>query len=181
MKRNHLLLAIFLFYGLTISCTNEKKAETDSSTEQKTNTGYSEETGNKTFEKRQYYYSISDLPETMLIPEKNIKTRFLLEDEIQLSFIEVPANTTFPVHGHDAAQILVVLEGEEHHEINGEKFVMHAGDVAVHPSGIPHGGTAGPNGFKGIDIFYPPRASHVQLMKEQGTLPNEFKEYSKGN
>jgi quercetin dioxygenase-like cupin family protein len=155
MKKLHLVLAIAMFCGLTISCTSEKKTDTD----------------------RQYYYSIEDLPETMLIPEKNIKTRFLLEEGVLLSFIEVPANTEFPIHSHDAEQILIVLEGEEHHEINGEKYVMTAGDVAVHPSGIPHGGKAGPNGFKGIDIFTPPRKSHVKLMEEQGTLPNEYGEY----
>jgi quercetin dioxygenase-like cupin family protein len=44
------------------------------------------------------------------------------------------------MHSHDAAQILIVLEGEEHHEIDGEKFILKAGDVAVHPPRVMHGG-----------------------------------------
>jgi quercetin dioxygenase-like cupin family protein len=127
--------------------------------------------------KQKYYYKIEDLPETVLIPEDNIKTRFLLGEGVLVSFIEVPAGTVFPVHSHDAEQILIILEGEEHHEINGDKFIMRAGDVAVHPPGVIHGGHPGPNGYKGIDIFTPPRKSHVQLMEEQGTLPNEYGEY----
>ena len=54
---------------------------------------------------------------------------------------------------------------------------MKKGDVAIHPAGVPHGGHPGHNGFKGIDIFTPPRKSHVKLMEEQGTLPDEFGNY----
>jgi len=129
--------------------------------------------------KRQYYYSIKDLPETVLIPEENIKTRFLLGDGVLCSFIEVPPGAVFPLHSHDAEQILIILEGEEHHVIDGVEFIMKPGDVAIHPSGVLHGGHPGPNGFKGIDIFTPPRDSHVDLMREQGTMPNEFGEYTK--
>jgi quercetin dioxygenase-like cupin family protein len=169
MKKSLLILAIVVFCGLTISCTSEQNTNTDTSKEQE----------GKTFEKRKYYYSIEDLPETMLIPEDSIKSRFLLGESVLVSFIEVPPGAVFPIHSHDAEQILIILEGEEHHEINGEKFIMQAGDVAIHPAGVPHGGRPGPNGFKGIDIFTPPRKSHVKLMEEQGTLPNEYGEYKR--
>ncbi|MFC1764162.1 hypothetical protein ACFL6U_19070 [Planctomycetota bacterium] len=70
------------------------------------------------------------------------------------------------------------LEGEEHHVSDGVKTIIKLGDVAVHPGGAPHGGHPGPNGFKGIDIFIPPRKSHLKLMEEQGTLPDEFGKYA---
>ncbi len=92
------------------------------------------------------------------------------------SFIEVPAGATFPIHTHDAEQIMILLEGEEHHEIDGEKIIMKAGDVCVHPAGVPHGGHT-PTGIKAIDIFSPARKSHVDLMKAQGTYPDEFGNY----
>lgn len=124
--------------------------------------------------RKQYYYSIEDLPETVLIPEENITTRFLLTEDVLVSFIEVPPGANFPIHSHDAEQILIILEGEEHHEIDGQKFIMKPGNVAIHPAGIPHGGHPGPDGYRGIDIFTPPRKSHVKLMEEQGTLPDEY-------
>lgn len=120
---------------------------------------------------KQFVYSIEDLPDTVIVPEENITTKFLVGDNLMVSFIEVPEGATFPIHTHDAEQIMIVLEGIEEHEVGGKKITMKAGDVCVHPAGIPHGGHT-PTGIKAIDIFAPPRVSHVELMKEQGTYPD---------
>ncbi len=122
--------------------------------------------------KRKYVYTIEDLPDTVIVPDMNITTKFLVGENVMASFIEVPAGATFPIHTHDAEQMMILLEGEEHHEIGGEKIIMKAGDVCVHPANIPHGGFT-PTGIKAIDIFAPARESHVELMKEQGTYPDE--------
>lgn len=123
-------------------------------------------------QKRQYVYTINDLPDTVIVPEENITTKFLVSENIMVSFIEVPKGATFPIHSHDAEQIMIVLEGIEEHEVDGVRITMKAGDVCVHPAGVPHGGHT-PTGIKAIDIFAPARESHVQLMKEQGTYPDE--------
>jgi hypothetical protein len=49
--------------------------------------------------------------------------------------------------------------------VEGETFVMKAGDVCVHPPDAEHGGRT-PTGFKGIDIFCPPREDYLELMKK---------------
>lgn len=123
-------------------------------------------------QKKQYVYTIADLPDTVIVPEENITTKFLVSENLLVSFIEVPKGATFPIHSHDAEQIMILLEGIEEHVIDGEHITMKAGDVCVHPAGIPHGGHT-PTGMKAIDIFAPARESHVQLMKEQGTYPDE--------
>jgi quercetin dioxygenase-like cupin family protein len=46
---------------------------------------------------------------------------------------------------------------------------MKAGDVCIHPANVPHGGNT-PTGFKGIDIFVPPREDYVELMRKHGLL-----------
>lgn len=125
---------------------------------------------------KQFVYTIADLPQTVIVPEEDIRTRFLLGENVLVSFIEVPKGATFPIHSHDAEQIMILLEGEEHHIIDGELTIMHAGDVVVHPANQPHGGHT-PTGMKAIDIFSPARESHVQLMKEQGTMPDEYNRY----
>jgi quercetin dioxygenase-like cupin family protein len=96
-----------------------------------------------------------------------------------VSFIEVAGGDDFQMHSHECEQILIILEGEEHHVIDGKEIIMKAGDVCVHPPNVEHGGHPGPNGYKGIDIFAAPRDSHVELMKAQGTYPDEYGRYIK--
>lgn len=84
-----------------------------------------------------------------------------------ISFIENPPGCVFPVHSHPSEQILVILEGEEEHICGDEKFLMKAGDLCIHPSNVPHGGET-KTGFKGIDIFCPPREDHVEKLKNPG-------------
>ena len=123
-----------------------------------------------TMKDKKYVYTIKDLPLTQLTAES--ATRFILGEHALVSFIENPPGTEFPIHSHAAEQILVILEGSEEHIIDGETFHIKAGDVVVHPPNVEHGGTT-KTGFKGIDIFAPPRDSHVELMRAQGLLEDE--------
>ncbi len=110
-----------------------------------------------------YFKSIKGLPEVWLT-EKS-RSHMMMTDRVMISFIENPAGCVFPIHDHDAEQILVILEGEEDHICGEERFLMKAGDICVHPAGVPHGGETR-TGFKGIDIFVPPRKEHVELLKK---------------
>jgi quercetin dioxygenase-like cupin family protein len=110
-----------------------------------------------------YFKSIQGLPEVWLT-EKS-KSHMMMTDRVMISFIENPPGCVFPVHDHEAEQILIILEGEEDHVCGEEKYLMKAGDICVHPAGVPHGGET-KTGFKGIDIFVPPRKEHVELLKK---------------
>jgi quercetin dioxygenase-like cupin family protein len=112
--------------------------------------------------KSKYCFSIQDLPKVNLTEES--AAHLLLSDRLLISFIENPPGCDFPVHAHDAEQILVILEGEEEHICGDERFNMSAGDVCVHPANVPHSGYT-KSGFKGIDIFCPPRKDHVDKLK----------------
>ena len=122
---------------------------------------------------KKFGYTIKNLPDTLVVEDQNIYTKFLLGKNTLVSFIEVKAGADFPMHSHECEQILIITEGEEHHIIDGEEIILKAGDVCVHPPHVLHGGHPGPNGYKGIDIFAAPRDSHVDLMKAQGTYPDE--------
>ncbi|MEO8410781.1 MAG: hypothetical protein ABI478_09450, partial [Propionivibrio sp.] len=39
------------------------------------------------------------------------KTKFLLGDQILVSFIEQEAGAEFPIHSHECEQVLIILEG----------------------------------------------------------------------
>ncbi len=132
-------------------------------------------------DKRKYVYNINELPFTPLVEEEGIVTQFILGDNIQISFIQNPPGATFPYHKHDAEQILIMLEGTEDHIIDGQEIHMKAGDICVHPGGVMHGGKT-TTGFKGIDIFSPPRTDeggHVGRMVKYETMPDENGEYPK--
>lgn len=110
-----------------------------------------------------YFTSIKELPEVMLTEES--KSNMLMTERVMISFIQNPPGCLFPVHDHDAEQILIILEGEEEHICGEETFLMKAGDICIHPAGVPHGGET-KTGFKGIDIFVPPRTAHKKLLEK---------------
>ncbi len=113
--------------------------------------------------KSKYLYHLKEVP---LIPlNEMISTRFILSEKALLSFIEQPPGATFEVHKHPVEQILIILEGSEEHIVGDEKFLMKAGDVCIHPPNVEHGGQT-PTGFKGIDIFIPPREDYIELIKK---------------
>jgi quercetin dioxygenase-like cupin family protein len=110
-----------------------------------------------------YLTRIKDLP-LVWLTEKS-RSNMLMTDRVMISFIENPAGCVFPVHDHEAEQILIILEGSEDHICGDETFLMKEGDICIHPAGVPHGGET-KTGFKGIDIFVPPRKEHVELLKK---------------
>lgn len=114
-----------------------------------------------------YLRRMEDLPYLNLTGDEKLPsmTHMLLTDKIMVSFIENPAGCVFPKHAHEAEQVLIILEGEEDHFCGEEKFLMKAGDICVHPPNVPHGGHT-KTGFKGIDIFCPPRKEHLDKLKE---------------
>lgn len=111
--------------------------------------------------KSKYLYRIEDLPLVSLTEES--KSRLVAGKNMLLSFIENPPGCVFPLHSHPSEQVLILLEGEEEHICGDEKFLMKAGDVCIHPPNVEHGGTT-KTGFKGIDIFSPPREDHLEKL-----------------
>jgi len=117
--------------------------------------------------KSKYLHQIKDLPRINLTGDEKLPSmsNMIIGDNIMVSFIENPPGCNFPVHSHDAEQILIITEGEEDHVCGDEKFIMKAGDICIHPPNVPHGGVT-KTGFKGIDIFSPPRTAHVKKMED---------------
>ena len=112
--------------------------------------------------KSKYFSSVKELPLVNLTEES--QANLLLGSGVLVSFIENPPGCVFPIHDHESEQILIILEGEEEHVCGDEEFLMKAGDVCIHPPNVPHGGKT-KIGFKGIDIFCPPRPDHVDKLK----------------
>jgi len=113
--------------------------------------------------KSKYFHRIEKLP-VVWLTEKS-RSHMVTTDRVLLSFIENPPGCVFPLHSHPSEQILVLLEGEEDHVCGEEKFLMKAGDICIHPPNVMHGGET-KAGFKGIDIFVPPREDWLEKLKK---------------
>jgi quercetin dioxygenase-like cupin family protein len=113
--------------------------------------------------KANFFHHIEDLPVVMLTDKS--KSHMVAGQNALISFIENPPGCIFPLHSHPAEQILIILEGEENHICGEEKFLMKAGDICVHPPNMAHGGET-KTGFKGIDIFCPPREDWMEKLAQ---------------
>jgi quercetin dioxygenase-like cupin family protein len=70
------------------------------------------------------------------------------------ALIEVAPNAVVERHSHHGVEMVYVLEGTIALDIDGQPSrLLKAGDSAVNPSGVPHGGRAGPQGARLTGTF----------------------------
>ena len=111
-------------------------------------------------EYEQYIVHYEDIPQEELAPGS--WSHLVAGKEAVVSFLTIPAGTYFPVHQHEAEQIMIVVEGYIDQVIDGKMYRVNAGDVIVMPSNIPHGGYVRDQDCKVIDIFAPAREDLVE-------------------
>jgi quercetin dioxygenase-like cupin family protein len=114
------------------------------------------------FRKRVVHYP--DIPPTELAPAS--MSHLVVGEQAVVSFLTMPAKAYFPVHQHEAEQIMIVLDGYMDEIIEGKLYRVKKGDVLILPSNIPHGGQIREVDCRVIDIFAPPRADLVEKAKK---------------
>ena len=77
--------------------------------------------------------------------------------EAVVSLLTMKAGAYFPVHQHEAEQIMIVLDGFIEQIIDGKLYPARKGDVLILPSNIPHGGYVREETTV-VDVFAPSRA-----------------------
>ena len=116
----------------------------------------------KEIKERVIHYN--DIPLLELAPGS--KTHLIAGEQAVLSILTMSANSYFPIHQHEAEQIMIVLEGHLEHIIDGKIYHVGKGDVVILPSNIPHGAYIVDVDCRVIDIFAPPRQDLVTKAKE---------------
>ncbi len=96
-----------------------------------------------------------------------LRFRPVLGERTMMNFVSFAPNTEAPRHVHEEEQIVLVIDGEFEFEIDGDVRTMHAGDVAVVPSWVPHGARTRDSSCREIDVFNPPRRSLVEHAQHQ--------------
>jgi quercetin dioxygenase-like cupin family protein len=102
-------------------------------------------------------YRWDDMPKERVSP--TLERRIICGERMMLTHVYLKDGTIVPTHSHDNEQLTYILEGALHFWIgaDGKQEVMvHAGEVLVIPSGIPHKAQAVGDTLD-VDVFCPPR------------------------
>jgi quercetin dioxygenase-like cupin family protein len=110
------------------------------------------------------FVHVDDLDPLILVP--GLEFRPVTTDSVMTNFVTFEPDSVAPDHHHDEQQIAIILSGELTFTVGGETRVMHPGDCVVIPPNVPHGGFAGPEGCRALDVFTPPRAGIVSHMSD---------------
>lgn len=87
----------------------------------------------------------------------------LFGEAAMLNVVELEPNAVVPLHHHEHEQLGLVLSGEIAMTIGGAEHVCTP-DVAYQiPGGVKHGGRAGPDGCRVLDVFVPVREDYREL------------------
>jgi len=100
-----------------------------------------------------------------LLPMPGLEFRPIATESVMANFVTFEPDAPAPIHHHFEQQIVVMLSGVLHFTVGGEERAMQAGDCVVIPPHVPHGGHAGPEGCRLIDVFTPPREGIVRMME----------------
>jgi len=74
---------------------------------------------------------------------------------VQLTWFDVPANTSFSPHKHESEQITYVLQGELFFKSGNAIYKLSAGDCILIPGNIDHEAWTGAVPAKAIDAWSP--------------------------
>ena len=100
-----------------------------------------------------YFNALDTLP-GMVKQGDHFTGKFLLTDNVTVSYWEIEAGFIVQEHQHDYEGITTVLYGEVEMTINGETRILTAGMTAFIPSNTPHSGKIITT-CKMMDMTYP--------------------------
>lgn len=103
------------------------------------------------------FLTLDTLPERE--PIAGYRARFVHAASMTLAYWSIDADAAIPEHHHPHEQVATVLAGTFELTVDGETRRMTAGDVAVIPPNVPHGGRAITD-CRMIDAFQPVREDY---------------------
>ena len=92
-------------------------------------------------------------------------SRLVSGKNMQLSFISMDPNSTFPHHIHPEEQMMFVLRGGCDEILLDGKQAMKVNEVVRIPGNMVHGAEIGELGCDALDIFWPARADYLAKEK----------------
>jgi quercetin dioxygenase-like cupin family protein len=77
-------------------------------------------------------------------------------EKVMVARLGLSKDCLVPLHHHESEQISMILEGALKFELEGREVLVHAGEVLVIPSNVPHSALAMEDTIA-IDVFSPIR------------------------
>jgi quercetin dioxygenase-like cupin family protein len=100
------------------------------------------------------FLDLGSIDEKEIVP--GFRARFVHSDNLTLAYWDVDPGAQLPEHSHPHEQVANVLDGEFELTVDGETKILKPGQIAVIPSGVPHGGRA-ITPCRLLDVFHPSR------------------------
>jgi gluconolactonase len=97
------------------------------------------------------------------------RTRLIWGRHFMLSFVEMDAHTSFPMHIHPEDQLMLVREGVMEEGIIDEWLPMRGDQrhIILQPGGMIHGAKLSPQGARVVDVFWPVRPDYLEMGRQQ--------------
>lgn len=108
-------------------------------------------------------YDLYDIQLVNLAP--GAYSRIVSGRNMQLSFISMDPNSTFPYHIHPEEQMMLVLRGAVEETLLDQKQSMKINDVVRIPGNMVHLAEIGEQGADVLDIFWPARPDYLEKGK----------------
>src|ERR1700758_4296207 len=86
--------------------------------------------------------------------------QMIVGDKIMLARVLLKKGCVVPEHSHENEQATYILEGALKFWIDGKQIVVHAGEVLLIPSNMPHKAEAMEDTVD-LDVFAPTRADWI--------------------
>lgn len=114
-------------------------------------------------------FAVVDELEPVLELAPGISSRPLIGSKLLASFVSYEPDAVAPLHSHAEEQLFVVLDGQLELQLDKELRLMRTGDAALIPAWVPHSVRAVSGPARQLDVFSPPRAALLDLIKAKQT------------
>jgi len=111
------------------------------------------------------YVTISEIAPAEFAP--GLTFRPVLGQREMANFVNYAPGAEAPRHVHEEEQMVIVIDGELHFDLDGDVRTMSRGDVAVIPPWVPHAAWTTDSSCLQIDVFCPPRKTLLALAERQ--------------
>jgi unsaturated pyranuronate lyase len=112
------------------------------------------------------FLSLSDTASFTLAP--GVTARALFGERSMLNLVELDPGATVAIHSHPHEQLGLILRGSMTMTIGDEQRQISQDDAYLVPSGLAHGGSAGPDGALVLDVFAPVREDYREAAERAG-------------
>jgi quercetin dioxygenase-like cupin family protein len=117
---------------------------------------------------------IADYPLLEIWGGDAVRARRVEGERITFAVVELAPNAVVPEHRHENEQMGMVITGQMHFTIDGEKRTLGPGGTWRILSNRPHDVVAGPEGAVVIDVFNPVRADWADKTVVDPATPTKW-------